>query len=94
MNDLIDRQSAIDAVCNDNCGGHDGCKWYPSSCDSIKALFDIPSAEPERKKGKWIKTDEKEEWYGDIYKCSVCGYRLIDANEKYCPNCGARMDKE
>lgn len=43
--------------------------------------------------GKWIKTDEEEEWYGYIYKCSVCGYRLIDANEKYCPNCGARMEE-
>lgn len=43
--------------------------------------------------GKWIKTDESEEWYGDVYVCSVCSYRMIEANEKYCPNCGARMDE-
>ena len=26
------------------------------------------------------------------YLCSVCGEVSIDAHEKYCPNCGAKMD--
>ena len=34
---------------------------------------EIENAEPEQKKGKWIKTDESDEWYGRMYKCSVCG---------------------
>ena len=90
MSDLIDRQAAIDATWEE-----------PTYIDPINVLTEVrdrikklPSAEPERKQGKWIKTGEEEEWYGDIYKCSVCGYRLIDANEKYCPNCGTRMDKD
>lgn len=43
--------------------------------------------------GKWIDTQEKEEWYGSLYKCSLCGSGLIET-DNYCPKCGARMDAE
>lgn len=29
-----------------------------------------------------------------VYSCSVCGKSIGKARKKYCPNCGARMDKE
>lgn len=43
--------------------------------------------------GKWIDTHKKEEWYGELYECSVCGSRLIET-DNYCPHCGARMQPE
>lgn len=57
------------------------------------------SAEPERKKGKWIEQDDS--WDGVYYECSVCkeAYTLIDGtpsdnNYNFCPNCGADMRGE
>ena len=32
------------------------------------------------------------DWLGTP-RCSVCGEEYIDSTKKYCPNCGARMDK-
>ena len=63
-----------------------------SVCDEYTVL---PSAQPERKKGKWVKYD------GDrlktMFKCSECGAR-IDINEKhrnfFCYHCGADMRGE
>ena len=39
----------------------------------------------------------KDEWYGYIFKCSVCGgttmgYYDLHCDVNYCPNCGAKMD--
>ena len=58
--------------------------------NAIFGLERIPSAEPERKKGKWkIYTDERFDI--DYYKCSECGYepyRKMDVSN-FCPNCGS-----
>lgn len=29
-----------------------------------------------------------------LWKCSVCGYTSFNISTKYCPNCGAKMDKK
>ena len=42
------------------------------------------------KHGKWKINDELIPW-GCPYECSVCGMANCATN-KYCPNCGARMD--
>lgn len=61
-----------------------------------KALDEIPSAEPERKKGEWKKIGH----WGRHYRCDQCGNTLDfdgvnagrgDAN--FCPNCGAEMTR-
>ena len=65
-------------------------------------ILELPSTQPERKKGKWI-IDDKEA--GRIWHChcSNCGedpQDHIGGTEnwwlvrlpKYCPNCGARME--
>lgn len=63
-------------------------------CIDATQIHELPSAQPEPKKGKWIKL------YAGNYKCSVCGdWWGNDDNEmvedfKYCPNCGARMEVE
>jgi len=41
--------------------------------------------------GQWINIPDKPEW--DQKMCSICGdYFCCQGN--YCPNCGAKMDKE
>ena len=57
-----------------------------------RAFKETPTIEPEQKKGWWIKADEIDEWYGRMYKCSVCGCENWRA-DKYCANCGAKMEK-
>lgn len=62
----------------------------------LEQLRSLPSAETERKKGKWIKVGH----WGRSYKCNQCGNYLDfdgvnagrgDAN--FCPNCGADMTR-
>lgn len=69
--DLISRQDAINVV-----AGID--KYF------VKYIEEIPSAEPERKKGKWKITP--------VYiKCSECGESFMLIPQNFCPNCGADM---
>lgn len=74
----------------------------------VESLLGLPSAEPERKKGKWI--DVKINSYSSRTCCSECGssapfiYKSDDyysnhahgetARTKFCPNCGAKMENE
>lgn len=46
--------------------------------------------------GKWIKgkyTDDDLRYNDHSYRCNRCG-KIVDFEENYCPNCGAKMDKE
>ena len=83
MSDLIERQAAIDAV-----------KTYLGDYEISRTvqcrLRLLPSAQPERKKGKWIR---KHNIYGVVY-CSECDYELHTNNTNFCPNCGAKMGEE
>ena len=74
-------------------------KDVDSVFDRIKAL---PSAQPERMRGKWIYGEDE---YGiDGYHCDKCGFfvpwdyahKFINYIEDYhfCPNCGADMKGE
>ncbi len=90
MDDLISRQAAIKAI-----------KTSRFCVDAMEKIIKLPSAQPERKRGKWI-YDEDE--YGiDIYGyyCDKCRFflpwdYLINSIEDYnfCPNCGADMKGE
>ena len=85
MSDLIDRQAVLDAV--NDCG----------IC--IQKILDIPSAETERKTGKW----EVQPSTGDDrpfiwWKCSECGHVIFSETERdrrefhaFCGRCGAEM---
>ena len=100
--DLISRQAAITEF---NC-----CELTPDggidANDAIDILERLPSAQPERKPGKWILMSDAD---GEYYACSVCGNELqrystelptwekpyphkqsIDKTD-FCPNCGADM---
>ena len=70
------------------------------------STFDIVLKEPaadvaEVRHGRWIPSDMGGVEPDEAYICSECGepWTLIDGNPaennmRYCPNCGARMDKE
>lgn len=60
----------------------------PASVTSLAAaISQTPAADVvEVRHGRWI----KHEWYNECEACRakvICGYN-------YCPNCGARMEKE
>lgn len=80
MSDMISRQDAIRLA---EQGQIQGFEWQ------FKKLCELPSAQPERKKGKWLRS-------GNCifpYECDQCG----DTNERatpFCPNCGAEMRGE
>ena len=66
-----------------------------------EAIWEFPSAQPERKKGKWIKEDGMANGIVmRVVKCSLCKEKA-GINEEgfwhlsnYCPNCGADMRGE
>jgi rubrerythrin len=87
--DLISRQAAIDAIhCDITVTGRQNAELVAATigafADRIKAL---PSAQPERKKGRWKVTP--------VYiKCSECGESFMLIPQNYCPHCGAKMEGE
>jgi len=99
--DYISRQAAIDALdeqieqCNKALGSFDispkdeyAIKVERASLEAYKEqLENMPSAQPERKRGKWIPFDIP--WY----RCSECGAERENTvfMEYFCPNCGADM---
>lgn len=101
MSDLISRKKAIQGVREYFSLGD----CYCDELSIVGMLNGMPSAEPERKVGKWIECDGSEHW-----KCSECGYRAsywfneensssyeLDMSEwlsDYCPSCGAKMEVE
>ena len=95
MSDLIDRRVAIEALKREaSCGDRDCEKGLMIAADILELL---PSAQPERKKGKWIHYDD-----GSVsYRCSICGKHqygnfseIFFGEFHYCPNCGAKMEDE
>lgn len=102
MSDLIYRQAAIDALERifDRCeeievhlakGDPDrvGYKMYPDWLTVWKYLHQLPSAQPERKKGHWIKQELAPQ---TLLFCSLCGCKKPQGVVgNFCPNCGADM---
>lgn len=101
MAEYIDRKLVLDELCRDNCE-----RKYDGTCHNCRmteTIADFPAADvaPSRH-GKWLNEDfpEKMATVHGMAICSVCGelshkvehgYNVLS---KYCPNCGAKMDKE
>ena len=99
MSDLIDRQAALEAICEHGTDlerrGITILAVATHKQVTVDLLENLPSAEP--KKGKWIATGRKFEGGYFWIRCSECGYRDIDApssRTNFCPNCGADMRGE
>lgn len=75
--------------------------WYNNADrDEIaeELVLKAPTIEPERKKGKWILHPEIKNIYGGtVVQCSECGEKYVVQHledEKYCRNCGAKMEAD
>lgn len=96
--DVIYRQEAIDAMAN--------TLWhYPNECYRNLNVYEfarglaelglksVPSAQPERKTGKWTREVlGSTSGYGTtvMYQCSECDSMAV-SKYRYCPNCGCAM---
>ena len=96
MSDLIYRDQAIEAISKlpvkvDNLG----YTWMIAG-DALKQLDDIPPAEPERKKGKWLFHIDDLFPEESTQECSICHAEesIKIQNDNFCPNCGAEMRGE
>ena len=100
--DLIERQAALAALCEDCKSKYHGeCPHPASRCIEYRAISRIPAVEAEQKNGRWI--DKPDEYYpmNIIRHCSECEWSVFKGNPlydfghwNYCPHCGARMDEE
>ena len=108
MSDLIDRQAAIEAIKEDKIdltnpnvvtvfkvtGDFEKAETQVMTCDRhIKILKDLPSAQPEQKRGKWEMAYLDHVSVGNrpkVLYCSKCN-QCIAYPTNYCPNCGADM---
>lgn len=93
--DVVSRQTAIEAVEHITssmsvCVNTDECHGMKRmQRQAVIELVNLPSAQPERKKGKWI------DICGNL-RCSECNIEYPDLYPDYdetnfCPNCGAEM---
>lgn len=81
MSDSISRQDAIDVLYSID-------EYNPRS---VKAIRNLPSAD--RPKGH-IVTNRNGTFYPTVWaECSECG-KPIDAWDKFCRHCGAKMEEE
>lgn len=94
MNDLISRHAAIKyLMTNMNWYDEDGYESdddYKRECIT-ELINGVPSAQPERKKGRWIRDDN------GTYSCSVCQSWIPEQQHyyaRYCLYCGADMRGE
>lgn len=81
--DCISRQDAINAFEPDH-----PVDWYTTMI--VDVLENLPSAEPERKKGEWIEIDDDR----ISGRCSICGWEALLYEDdvvgmNFCPNCGS-----
>ena len=94
MSDTISRQAAIDTVKSrktaEQCENGVVRNWAVDLC--VDALEKLPSAQPERKKGKWILECDAEGEGDNLYRCPECGcnYSCQEYDiPNFCPNCGS-----
>ena len=84
--------------------------WADAYREVIDMIDDMPSVEPsaqsERKKGKWIFIEsiyKRDGWNADIYRCDQCNRKIqmrvvlkrgedITDYKRYCESCGALME--
>ena len=102
MSDLISRQAAIDAMYA-LCDTGETLKENPWRDNPyidaiIDALDNLPSVTPQQKMGRWIFIKTIFDKYGCTVECPSCHKKWKTYDEirwkkenKYCPNCGAKM---
>ena len=104
---LIDADAAIDALCKSECGWNNAeCRHkdgtdFCVTCDNVKIIKSLPSAQPERKTGRWIpdgselgiKCNKCGKSFSDYVNAGT-GYMFLEETPNFCPNCGEDMRDE
>lgn len=104
MDDLISRQSAQTelmmkceryTLARESHGmGH--VEWSSdliSVADAMDAIRDLPSAQLERKKGKWIYHIDDVFPAESTMECDQChAEQPLTCDDEFCPHCGVRME--
>ena len=91
MDDLISRQAAIDEITEYGSGN----TTYMSVAELKRRIEQLPSAQPERKRGTWIPVTNGR----GGHECSLChtyapSFQTGDEwLTDYCPTCGACMQE-
>ena len=88
MDDLISRQAAIEALNKYVDYNDDGEQEINADC-VFHTLEDLPSAQPQRMKGKW----DARGWNNAYWKCSNCDELTVFPFD-FCPFCGSDMRGE
>jgi len=95
MADLIDRQAAIDAICEHGTDlerrGITVLAVVNHKQVTVDLLEKLPSAE--RKKGEWIDFSMSIKGV-PTEACGNCGEWSLGMGKNFCPNCGADMRGE
>ena len=86
MEDLIRRQDALNALNNVSFD----CSMDQEAVE--EEILKLPAVV--QQKGKWLYTGSEDEWYGQIFRCSLCGSEMMGEELNYCPKCGHPMEME
>lgn len=58
--------------------------------EALNVAIEMLSEEPYRQKGEWKDLNFKDEMWGKMFECSICGEDMI-GKWNFCCNCGADM---
>lgn len=86
--DAISRKAVVEYIkASDADLGHDSENEF-----AVEDILTMPSVTPARPKGHWINIDKTHS------KCDKCEsiFEIVSVNGEanYCPNCGAKMERE
>lgn len=92
MAEYIDREAAYEDF--EKCNSENP-KWTPSRVNALIARQKAADVAPVRH-GRWVKIETTGLCGDPVWNCSSCGYPagVSVAGRDYCPDCGAKMDKE
>lgn len=88
--DCISREAVIEHICEAKECYKEECKGRTlERCPDLQWVFDLPSVQPQPKRGKWIGEESLD---GSIrYMCDNCKEFEYVNYYDFCPNCGADM---
>lgn len=88
INLLKDLEQSLDDYCELNDEGKAAFRMAITALELFGNAEQLPSAQPERKKGKWTKD----------CACEICGFKPWYERDihtlSFCPNCGADMRED
>lgn len=87
---LIYAEDAIDALADDLSYYGSGDERAFGMSRAIGIIEKLPSAQPQRIKGRWKLLPGRDDEHIRYLHCSVCHFNG-DYESNFCPNCGADM---